>query len=68
MEFRTFGLLVIAPCNNYFQTTALFGCLIWVRLNRVGGWVVGHGLWVVCHGSWVVGRGSCLFEDKKGYI
>ena len=27
-----------------------------VRLNRVGGWVVGGG-------SWVVGRGSCLFED-----
>ena len=32
-----------------------------VRLNRVGGWVVGRG-------SWVVGRGSCLFEDKKKEI
>ena len=36
---------------------------IWVRLNRVGGWVVGvcfvgRGCWVVGAGSWVVGRGS----------
>ena len=33
-----------------------------VRLNRVGGWVVGglvvgRGSWVVGRGSWVVGRG-----------
>ena len=34
-----------------------------VRLNRVGGWVVGgcfvgRGSWVLGSGSWVVGRGS----------
>ena len=34
-----------------------------VRLNRVGGWVVGgcvvgRGWWIVGGGSWVVGRGS----------
>ena len=32
-----------------------------MRLNRMGGWVVGCG-------SWVVGGGSCLFEDKKRHI
>ena len=40
-----------------------------VRLNRVGGWVVGgcfvgRGSWVVGRGSWVVGR-VCLKIKKS---